>query len=70
MRPDRLLGTIDFHTAGIGMRLPTSGLGRLPVSERLLELSFRGRVAGATEVAGVPAAAPEVTGIACTTGTG
>jgi proline racemase/trans-L-3-hydroxyproline dehydratase len=25
-----MLGTIDFHTAGIGMRLVTSGLGRLP----------------------------------------
>jgi proline racemase len=25
-----VLGTIDFHTAGIGMRLLTSGLGRLP----------------------------------------
>jgi proline racemase len=30
MRSDRVLGTIDFHTAGIGMRLVTSGLGRLP----------------------------------------
>lgn len=30
MRSDRVLGTIDFHTAGIGMRLLTSGLGRLP----------------------------------------
>jgi proline racemase len=30
MRSDRLLGTIDFHTAGIGMRLLTSGLGFLP----------------------------------------
>jgi proline racemase len=30
MRSDRMLGTIDFHTAGIGMRLLTSGLGRLP----------------------------------------
>jgi proline racemase len=30
MRADRVLGTIDFHTAGIGMRLLTSGLGRLP----------------------------------------
>jgi proline racemase/trans-L-3-hydroxyproline dehydratase len=30
MRSDRLLSTIDFHTAGIGMRLLTSGLGRLP----------------------------------------
>src|SRR5215813_8089362 len=29
MRSDRMLGTIDFHTAGIGMRLLTSGLGRL-----------------------------------------
>jgi proline racemase len=27
-----VLGTIDFHTAGIGMRLLTSGLGRLPGS--------------------------------------
>src|SRR2546421_7721636 len=25
MRSDRVLGTIDFHTAGIGMRLLTSG---------------------------------------------
>jgi proline racemase len=30
MRSDRLISTIDFHTAGIGMRLLTSGLGRLP----------------------------------------
>ncbi|HXU88135.1 MAG TPA: proline racemase family protein [Methylomirabilota bacterium] len=30
MRADRMLSTIDFHTAGIGMRLLTSGLGRLP----------------------------------------
>ena len=30
MRADRMLDTIDFHTAGIGMRLLTSGLGRLP----------------------------------------
>src|SRR3989440_3372759 len=30
MRSDRLIGTIDFHTAGIGMRLLTSGLGKLP----------------------------------------
>src|SRR6185503_13115270 len=30
MRSDRMLSTIDFHTAGIGMRLLTSGLGRLP----------------------------------------
>ena len=32
MRSDRVLGTIDFHTAGIGMRLLTTGLGRLPGS--------------------------------------
>ncbi len=32
MRSDRMLGTVDFHTAGIGMRLVTSGLGRLPGS--------------------------------------
>src|SRR3990172_7050068 len=32
MRSDRVLGTIDFHTAGIGMRLPARGLGRLPGS--------------------------------------
>jgi proline racemase len=32
MRSDRVLGTVDFHTAGIGMRLLTSGLGRLPGS--------------------------------------
>jgi len=30
MRSNRVLTTIDFHTAGIGMRLLTSGLGRLP----------------------------------------
>jgi len=30
MRADRMLSTIDFHTAGIGMRLLTSGLPRLP----------------------------------------
>jgi proline racemase len=30
MRTDRLLTTIDFHTAGIGMRLVTAGLPRLP----------------------------------------
>src|SRR5262245_52523563 len=30
MRADRVVQTIDFHTAGIGMRLLTSGLGRLP----------------------------------------
>lgn len=30
MRADRVLTTVDFHTAGIGMRLLTSGLGRLP----------------------------------------
>ena len=30
MRADRVLQTIDFHTAGIGMRLLTGGLGRLP----------------------------------------
>src|SRR2546426_10259074 len=30
MRSDRVLSTIDFHTAGIGMRLLTSGLPRLP----------------------------------------
>lgn len=29
MRADRVIHTIDFHTAGIGMRLVTSGLGRL-----------------------------------------
>lgn len=32
MRSDRVLGTIDFHTAGIGMRLLASGLGPLPGS--------------------------------------
>src|SRR5947209_2240323 len=32
LRSDRVLGTIDFHTAGIGMRLLTSGLERLPGS--------------------------------------
>jgi proline racemase len=30
MRSARVLQTIDFHTAGIGMRLLTSGLGHLP----------------------------------------
>jgi proline racemase len=30
VRSNRMLGTVDFHTAGIGMRLVTSGLGRLP----------------------------------------
>ena len=30
MRSDRVIATLDFHTAGIGMRLVTSGLGRLP----------------------------------------
>ena len=30
MRSDRLVSTVDFHTAGIGMRLVTAGLGRLP----------------------------------------
>jgi proline racemase len=30
MRSDRVLSTVDFHTAGIGMRLLTSGLGVLP----------------------------------------
>jgi proline racemase len=30
MRSDRMISTTDFHTAGIGMRLVTSGLGRLP----------------------------------------
>ncbi|MGH7333460.1 MAG: proline racemase family protein [Candidatus Rokuibacteriota bacterium] len=32
MRSNRVLGTVDFHTAGIGMRVVTSGLGRLPGS--------------------------------------
>jgi proline racemase len=32
MRSNRVIGTIDFHTAGIGMRLLTSGLGHLPGS--------------------------------------
>jgi proline racemase len=30
MRADRVFQTVDFHTAGIGMRLVTSGIGRLP----------------------------------------
>ncbi len=30
MRADRLLTSIDFHTAGIGMRLLTAGVPRLP----------------------------------------
>ncbi len=30
MRADRMFTTVDFHTAGIGMRLVTSGVGRLP----------------------------------------
>jgi proline racemase len=29
MRSDRLVTTVDFHTAGIGMRLVTAGVGRL-----------------------------------------
>src|SRR3989442_241603 len=29
MRSDRVISTIDFHTGGIGMRGPASGLGRL-----------------------------------------
>src|SRR2546422_9921256 len=32
MRSDRVISTIAFHTAGIGMRLLTSGLGRFPGS--------------------------------------
>jgi proline racemase len=32
MRSDHILTSIDFHTAGIGMRLLTGGLGRLPGS--------------------------------------
>src|SRR2546426_6929785 len=32
MRSDRVISAVDFHTAGIGMRLLTSGLGRLPGS--------------------------------------
>ena len=30
MRSERLVTTVDFHTAGIGMRLVTSGVPRLP----------------------------------------
>jgi proline racemase len=30
MRTDRVIATTDFHTAGIGMRLVTSGLGWMP----------------------------------------
>jgi proline racemase len=30
MRADRVVSSVDFHTAGIGMRLLTSGVGRLP----------------------------------------
>jgi proline racemase len=30
MRADRVFTTVDFHTAGIGMRLVTSGIARLP----------------------------------------
>ena len=30
MRADRVFTTVDFHTAGIGMRLVTSGIGHLP----------------------------------------
>jgi proline racemase len=30
MRSDRILSTIDFHTAGIGMRPTHRGLGHLP----------------------------------------
>jgi proline racemase len=32
MRSDHVISTVDFHTAGIGMRLITSGLGRIPGS--------------------------------------
>src|SRR5262245_66495268 len=44
MRSERLISTIDFHTAGIGMRLVTSGLGRLPgstIAEKRLEFQER-----------------------------
>jgi hypothetical protein len=53
MRSDRVLGTIDVHTAGIGMRLSTSRAGHRP---------------GAT-IAGErrPAILPEVAGSACLT---
>jgi proline racemase len=30
MRADHVFHTVDFHTGGIGMRLVTSGIGRLP----------------------------------------
>jgi proline racemase len=53
MRSDRVLGAIDFHTAGIGMRLLTSGLGRL---------------GGLTRVEGRPAILPEIAGTAHLTG--
>jgi proline racemase len=39
------------------------------ISEGLLGLSFLGRIAGETEMAGVPAILPEVTGTAYLTGT-
>jgi proline racemase len=32
MRADRVFHTVDFHTGGIGMRLVTTGVGRLPGS--------------------------------------
>ena len=44
MRSERLISTIDFHTAGIGMRLVTSGLGRLPgstIAEKRCEFQER-----------------------------
>jgi proline racemase len=44
-------------------------VGDTMVSEGLLGLSFLGRIAGETEVAGVPAIRPEVTGTAYITGT-
>jgi proline racemase len=45
------------------------GVGDTMVSEGLLGLSFLGRIAGETQVAGRPAILPEVTGTAYITGT-
>jgi proline racemase len=61
MRSDRRISTIDFHTAGIGMRLFTSGLGRLPgstIAEKRREFQERLDTCGRRSVsspAGIPA---------------
>ncbi len=43
MRSDRVLGTIDFHTAGIGMRLLTTGLSPSVASAICRARAHRGR---------------------------